>query len=247
MKQKIGIAVTFIAVYFVFLVVLAPVSLIKSWITLPNNIELHSLSGTLWQPNLARLDIENLSVYDIEARLSPLSLLLFSPKVNAEFGGGLNDGPQGKATLELSSDLFSLTNTYVEFPANLVVPYIQSLLPVEAFGLVVVNVQELVMKAGSCVVAKGDVNWRSGAVSALNETVEVGNFNGNLSCESSLLTLTITPDNNLGLSFKAQVSHTGRIGGNGFVKPGKNFPSKLNDVLSFIGRPDNQGRYRVRF
>jgi len=37
------------------------------------------------------------------------------------------------------------------------------------------------------------------------------------------------------------------MSGNGFLKPGAKFPKVLNDVLPFLGKKDNQGRYRLSF
>lgn len=247
MKKNIGITLGFIIVYVIFLVVLAPASLLTKGVTLPNYVQLQGLSGTLWQPKISRLVVQNLTIHNIEAKLSPLSLITLSPVVAANFGGGLDEGPEGKTTLELTSQSLQLTDTQVEFSADLVVPYLPSPVPIEAFGLVIVDVETLTMEGGKCMNAGGVVRWRKGALAAFNESVDLGEFTGQISCQNSMLTLDIAANNSLGLSFTAQVSSNGRVSGSGFVKPGASFPAKLKDLLSFIGKPDSQGRYRVRF
>ncbi len=247
MKKSIGIVVGFIAVYLIFLIALAPASALMSWVVVPKHVSMHGLSGTIWQPKVEQLDIQNLSVHNIELALSPWSLMTLSPSVSATFGGGLSDGPQGMAELQVSGQSLVLTNTVVEFPAQYIVPYLKTPVPVEAFGLVLFNAQEITMDGGQCVKASGSVQWQKGALTALDENVELGNFNGTLRCENDLLTLDIDPKNVLGLSFLSQVNDEGKVSGSGYIKLGNDFPTKLKGVLSFLGKPDNQGRYRVYF
>jgi general secretion pathway protein N len=43
------------------------------------------------------------------------------------------------------------------------------------------------------------------------------------------------------------LDQSGRVSGNGFLKPGAKFPPELINALPFLGRKDNQGRYRLFF
>jgi len=245
MKKVVGTVVGFIAVYIVFLVVSAPASLLVQWSELPKQVSVGEVSGSVWSPKIARIDVQDVSVHQLDAKVSVLSLLTFSPSVSASFGGALVDGPSGNVELNVSGNTFSLTQSNIELPASLIAPYIQSPIPVDAFGMVNLTLAELDYQNGQCSVADGKVVWQRAAISALEQEIDLGDFNATLSCEEQRITLTILPDNDLGLSFKAQLTPQGRLTGTGFVKPGAKFPAQLKETLMFLGRPDNQGRYRL--
>lgn len=245
MKKIIGCVVSFFAVYIVFLVATAPASLLNKWGNIPDEIIVDGISGTVWSSKIKRVDVQGISINDIDTRLSALSLLTLSPSINTTFGGALAEGPNGKATIDVSGEHFLLTDASIELPASIIAPYIQAPIPIDAFGLVQVSVAELDYQSGQCSVADGEVTWQRAAVSALDQEVNLGSLTGVLSCEDQLITLTILPKNNLGLSFKAQLTKRGLLKGKGFVKPGAKFPTQLKEALMFLGKPDNQGRYQV--
>ena len=100
----------------------------------------------------------------------------------------------------------------------------------------------------SCLRAEGNVNWSRAGVIALEENIKLGKFTAEISCDDGKLLAKVSPKNNLGLSFNAVLAlNTQKASGNGYLKPGAKFPSQLRSALSFIGRPDNQGRYQLRF
>lgn len=240
----------FIAAYLVFLIATAPASLITSFVTLPKNISVAGLNGSIWQPKAdqisAQVSKQNIVVENVEANVSLLSLLMMSPSADISFGSTLSEGLAGVANVGASGNQIALNDVAIELPASLVVPYLKAPIPVEAFGMVQVNIDTLVMEQQSCIAAQGNISWQRAAVTALDNTVELGNFNGTLSCQQDVLTLDIAPKNNLGLSFSAYLRKNGRLTGDGTIKPGAKFPKVLNDVLPFIGKKDSQGRYRIK-
>ena len=54
------------------------------------------------------------------------------------------------------------------------------------------------------------------------------------------------PNNNLGLSYRAQVKQGGRVSGSGYLTPAEKFPEQLKAALNFLGKADSQGRYRLK-
>ena len=82
---------------------------------------------------------------------------------------------------------------------------------------------------------------------ALEQNIQLGNFNAKISCEEGALALLLSPENDLGVTLNAYLDQSGRVSGNGFLKPGAKFPPALISALPFLGRKDNQGRYRLFF
>jgi Bacterial type II secretion system protein N. len=85
-------------------------------------------------------------------------------------------------------------------------------------------------------------------VVALEENIKLGKFAAEISCNEDNLLAKVLPKNHLGLSFDGVLAlATQKISGKGYLKPGAKFPSQLRSALSFLGRPDNQGRYPLKF
>ncbi|MDX1392558.1 MAG: type II secretion system protein N, partial [Rheinheimera sp.] len=60
--------------------------------------------------------------------------------------------------------------------------------------------------------------------------------------------VVLTTDNNnvLGLDVTA-VINAGQLQVNGTVKPDATMPKEVHQAMQFLGRPDAQGRYTIRF
>jgi general secretion pathway protein N len=100
----------------------------------------------------------------------------------------------------------------------------------------------------SCSKAQGEVLWSRAGVVALEQNIKLGKFTTEISCDEGNLLAKVSPKNNLGLSFDGVLTlATQKISGKGYLQPGAKFPTQLKSALSFIGRPDNQGRYQLRF
>ena len=97
-----------------------------------------------------------------------------------------------------------------------------------------------------CKELQGDIHWRKAGVTGFEEKVNLGALSATLSCEKGELVADVDPKNDLGLSYRAQLKQGGRFTGSGYLTPGAKFPEQLIAVLSFIGKPDNQGRYRLK-
>ncbi len=246
MKKVLGIAAIFIASYVVFAACYAPASLLTNSIALPKHVAIEQLEGTLWHAKAKRVNVGEVSVSDLDAQVNFFSLLLLSPEVNVTFGDRLGESPQGSASIVVDSETIAAKDARISLPASLVAPYVKSPVPIEAFGMVNADIASIIYQGNTCSEAIGKVNWERAAVSSLGETIELGRFDGQLRCDNKQPVLDISPNNLLGLSFSARLLANGRLTGSGFIKPDENFPPKLKDLLQFIGKPDNQGRYRIR-
>lgn len=246
MKTTIGLIATFIFVYLIFVVTQVPANIALGWFKLPSNVNVGQVSGSVWNTELSGVEVNGFAVNNVKTSLSPLSLLTLSPALDATFGGNLSAGPQGVASARLSSNSQTLTDTQVMMAAADIVPYLPVPIPVEAFGQVTLNIEQLEIVEGKCVQAVGTIAWQGAALIALEQEIELGSFNGSLSCQGDRFALALDTNNRLGLSYTASIDLNGRLRGNGYIQPGANFPAQLREALPFIGRPDNQGRYQLK-
>ncbi len=249
MKKKFAIAAIFLMTYLVFLIATLPSAVVLKQITLPKHIALSGVQGTVWQTRIDQLIVDNTLVEQVEVQLSFWSLFTLAPKLDVAFGDPLLSGAEGQLTLSISSQEVVVTDLSVSVRANDVAQQLPLPLPLLAKGEVALQVSEASMNLqnNQCLTAKGAVNWSKAGVVALEQSIILGGFSADISCEEGVLVLILSPKNDLGLSFSAYVRQGGKISGTGYLKPAAKFPKELNSTLPFLGKKDNQGRYRSSF
>jgi general secretion pathway protein N len=249
MKKKFAIVVVFLITYLGFLIATLPAKIVVNQISLPRNILLSGITGTVWNTNVAQVFIDNVVVNQVQAELSFWSLFTLTPSLTIQFGGSLLAGPEGRLDIMLSQEKVVIDNLIVVVKANKITQQLTLPLPMTAKGNVELSIIHAAIdltNKNQCIATDGEITWSKAGVIALDQNVKLGELDGKISCEKGALALLLSPDNNLGLTFNAYLRN-GRISGDGFLKPGAEFPVGLNSALPFLGRKDNQGRYRLSF
>ena len=251
MKKWFAFTAIFLSSYIAFLLANTPLALVINNITYPKNIALHGVSGSIWQGEIARVTINNNDIEKVKTAVSFWSLLSLSPSIDVTFGDAMLAGPEGKFKLIVSSEQFTLTEVELFISASDIAKQLPLPIPLSAQGNVELSLSELVIVTAnklSCLKAQGDVTWSGAGVVALEQNIKLGKFAAEISCDEGNLLAKVSPKNNLGLSFDGVLALAAqKISGKGYLKPGAKFPSQLRSALSFLGRPDNQGRYQLRF
>jgi len=246
MKKKFAIPAIFLSVYLAFVIAATPANIVFSYVPLPSGISVNGVKGTIWQMSIDELVHPQLTISKIEANLSFWSLFTLDPKILLEFGDTFTDTPSGRLTVSgLFADV-SVEDATIHISANYIAQQMPLPIPLNASGEVNLVIEKFVVGKPICQLTQGDVLWPSASVSALNETVSLGSLAAKLSCEQGALAVVIDEKNDLGVSFTAYIRSKG-VSGSGHLKPTRNFPEKLQAVLPFLGKPDNQGRYRLSF
>lgn len=250
MKKTFTIAGIFLITYIGFLIATLPAALLFNQLPMPKNLNISGVTGSIWRTNVEQIVIGDTAIQKIETQLSFWSLFTLTPKLFITFGDSFIAGPEGELELSLSAETAQISDLTLIIKANEIAQQLTLPLPVSAQGDVVItmNNAEIDLKKGSqCIVAKGSATWSKAGLIALEQNIKLGTFNSEIGCENGALSLILSPKNNLGLTFNAYMRKGGKISGNGFIKPGAKFPKVLNDVLPFLGKKDNQGRYRLSF
>lgn len=254
MKNKFAMGGIFLIAYLVFLIATLPTTFVLNQVSLPNNIknsiQYSGVSGSIWQTNIAQMAINGTRIEKVHADLSFWSLFSLAPKIAITFGDSFSAGPEGKVELVLSQEKASIKDLSLFIKANEVAQQLTLPLPVTAQGdvqLTVVNADIDLKNNNQCISVKGDINWSKAGVEAFDKNIKLDQLNAEIGCENGALTVNISPNNDLGLTFTAYVRQGGKVSGNGFLKPGAKFPAELNDALPFLGKKDSQGRYRLGF
>ncbi|REL28458.1 type II secretion system protein N [Thalassotalea euphylliae] len=246
-KVKIAIAALVVAAYLVFVVALTPAAVVIGHNKLPKGLALGEVSDTIWSPKISAVRYQGVTVHQVDVAVSPWSLLTLSLGADVKFGSRLSDGPQGQGQVLLSSDALSVENLSVQMPASEIVPLLPLPIPLDAFGQAELILDELILVGDQCQHGQGQLTWQRAAVNALEQSIELGSFTAELSCQQGKLAVKVLPNNRLGLQYTALVGLNGQLSGQGYLTPGNNFPAQLREVLPFLGNPDAQGRYALKF
>ena len=250
MKKWFAIAAIFLSSYIVFLLANAPLVLVINNVNLPQNIEINKVTGTIWQGEIALLRINDNDIEQVKASVSFWSLFSLAPTIEVQFGDAMLAGPEGKFTLTVSSQQLTLTDVELFVSASDIARQLPLPIPIAAQGNIELYLPALVLATGanwSCSQAQGHISWLRAGVVALEQNIKLGSFKADLSCAQGNLLATLAANNNLGLSFDGTLALASKkVSGQGHLKPGAKFPSQLKATLSFLGRPDNQGRYQLK-
>ncbi|MBL4910433.1 MAG: type II secretion system protein N [Alteromonadaceae bacterium] len=252
MKKWFLYAAVFFVSYIIFMVATLPVNRALSYVSLPKNIQLVAVTGSMWDIKVKQVIIratnnKRILINNINIRLSVSSLLLFDPSVAVSFGGHSLSGPKGQLTANHLLNDISISDAKIALDAAEVIAQLSLPIAVEAFGKMSLNLQDYTLGKPLCKSAKGTITWPKAALAAFEQTAELGTLKAKLSCEKGVLVASVEPKNNLGLTFTTYIRSSKHISGNGYLKPTGKFPPALTQVLPFLGKPDRNGRYRLNF
>ncbi|MBL4766099.1 MAG: type II secretion system protein N [Colwellia sp.] len=250
MKNKLAIAVIFLITYIGFLIATLPTTLVLNQVSLPKNMQVSGVTGSIWSTEIAQVNIDGTSVAKVNAKLSFWSLFTLAPKLSITFGDSFIAGPEGKLELVLSAEKVEINELTLLVKANEIAQQFTLPLPLSAQGdveLTLLNATIDLANNNQCITANGSISWAKAGVVALEKNIKLGNLSADITCEKGALAVIISPKNDLGLTFSTYVRNGGKISGNGYLKPGAKFPPALNDALPFLGKKDRQGRYRLSF
>lgn len=246
MKKRLSLALSIIGLYCVFLVVTLPVGFVLNLVTLPNNIQLSGVKGTIWQSHIDTVMVDNIRIDNVNTSLSALSLFTFNPTVDLTFGDPMLSGIDGHASISGISAP-KVQNTVLSVPANLIARFAPTPIELTAHKYIELNLQSFELGAPVCQSLAGQINWQQAAVTVFGQRVNLLDLKGELSCQKGEVVLDVKQPNGLGLTFSATIGKNMHMYGEGFIQPTATTPKAIMDILPLVSRPDGEGRYPLRF
>lgn len=245
MKKVISYSLIFLVTYVIFVVATMPAQFVLNQVTVPKTMNVSGVSGSIWQANIKHVSTKTIEVHDIEAKLSVFSLLTLSPSFDITLGDPLKHGPEGYLTLKVSEESLEVSDANINIAVSDILKNARLPIDVKAKGFIELDIETFSAGKPICQSLKGKAKWAQAKVKAFDQSVTLGTLKADLTCEKGALVLTIDDKNDLGLSYTAYMRKVGKFTGDGFLKPGDKFPENVKPALSFIGKPDSQGRYRL--
>jgi len=120
-------------------------------------------------------------------------------------------------------------------------------LPVDASGNLVLDVPSFAQGQPWCKTLTGSASWQDARLQTPNATwLDLQSLFGTLRCDNGTVVLKTDGANLLGLDIQA-VINAEQLLVDGTLKPDASMPEEVHQAMQFLGRPDEQGRYRIRF
>ncbi|NMP17011.1 type II secretion system protein N [Thalassotalea sp. Y01] len=243
-KKYLAPAGAFLVLYLLFVVANAPAKKIIGHFKLPKTVHLGQISGSIFSGNVDSVYLGQHKIEDVRWSLSVLSLITFNPSADVEFGNP-RLGYSGRFTASDLLSVASLQDVKISADADYIASKLNLMIDIKAAGQVQLDLPQYTPGKAVCNAATGVVNWQQAQLDATGEYVPLGDLAADISCEKGNVLLAVKPENNLGLQLDA-IFNGRRLSATGFLQPGAKFPEQLQPMLGFMGKKDNQGRYRIR-
>ncbi|WP_064664082.1 type II secretion system protein N [Pseudoalteromonas sp. MQS005] len=252
MKKIIILSIVFVISFLVFSVIKLPAAVALNFAKpyLPAQLEVGQTFGTLWQGQIMQLRFQGEQLNNVRWDISGWSIFKAQVNTNLRFGNPRErDDISGYADISysLTNDELRITDTVVRSTVERAMQRIDLPLPVTAKGRVILELDEYVSGAPYCQSLQGEMASPDIDVQGLTGWFNIGDLSGKLSCKSGDVAILIEPDNRLGLEADATLKANFDFKVAGYVKPDLTLPKEVHDAVKFLGRPDNQGRYPLKF
>ncbi len=236
--------------YVVFLIAYIPATMLASYVQeqSKNEISFASVSGTLFSGSAASIGASGINVNNVDWRLSPLSLITGTAKLDIK-GGNIRQSEQiyvnGLASVSLFDPMnFSVRDLQLFVPTKTVLSQIKLPVYVTASGRFRLDIDELVYEQG-CVELTGSGQWLKASVGVQNKDISLGVFDADLTCQSPNFAIALSSDQVLQIDANLSISPTGDYNVNGQFLPASNLPKQIQQAAGFFGQPNEQGFYTI--
>jgi len=249
MNQTIKWVLLGLAAYLIFLIVKLPASLVLNMVSLPQNIAIGGVQGTIWNGSATTIVANNIAVENVKWQAS--FLRLFTGRIaldlragNARVGGKVSfTGPVSISLFDQSDIRASDFTLYL--PANMVIAQVPIPVAVNAGGRFKVQIEELDYP-GQCAELTGKGQWLNAKLDGLAQPLMLGTFDADLSCVENDTLISIKEPNSFTLSADARLTSSFGISVKGQFKPSDEIPTQVKNVIrDFYPPPNAQGFYTI--
>lgn len=250
MKLRVGWILGGILAFIIFAIAYMPAIHLIGRVTLPKNVSISQVSGTVWSGKAQRVVINGLPVNNLSWELSPLALLTATLSADIK-GGNLRNSDDIAFTGNVATSLLSLKqldahDLIVYLPVDRVLAQVNLPLPVNAGGRFKVKLDEVSM-GETCQQLSGTGDWLNATVAGTQGPIDFGTYSAKLRCEGDDIGILVSEPNLLGLSMDAVVApNLKRITVEGKFKPDDSLPNEVHQASRFFGQPDDKGYIAIK-
>ena len=252
MNKKI-ITLTGIATlsYVAFMVAELPASFV--WRHAPDiqGVSLQGVSGTLWSGEIEKASVSGVSLEDIRWAVKPLSLLQKQLWADIHLGNPFSD-LAGSTSIRFDGEGIMAENLTVDASAAWLQQQSPVPVPVTIGGHVQLTANSLLLSGGQCRRLDADVVWDRGHIETPWGSLSSGKARATLDCQNGRLAGSLRQNSEYArtsASFSLDMASRGRVSYSldGTIQDGEALPERLKRGMIMLGKPDNEGRYPLRF
>jgi len=247
MRNKLlGLCFVIVA-YASFLIGTLPAELALSYVSLPTNITINQVEGTVWQGEAKLISVNNIEVKDVRWNTSVVALLTGSAQVYVEFGRGKNS-LHGSGELGYSSAGAYAQDLTVSASSEWLVAASNVPLPVTTKGSVQLTIAEMQQGQPWCEQLDGQLSWSNAAIESLLGNVEIDSAVANLTCDNGAIVANIKQSSNqLKLSGIAKLENKGKYTLSAVLVPSNELPKSIRSNLRYVGKENAKGEYKIYY
>lgn len=237
-----------VASYLLCTLLLSPASWWLKLLPLPAELQLGRVSGTLWQGEVSAVQYDSLRLDRLRWNLHGWAL--FSGKAQLALHSGSLQNPampyiNGIVSYGLGGA--ALKDTMLTVPVNQLIPMLPLPMPVDGTGALVLDISNYQQGQPRCRTLSGSASWQDARLQTpTGNWLDLQSLFGKLHCEDGTVVLTTDNSNLLGLDVKALINAE-QLLVNGTLKPDASLPLEVHQAMQFLGKPDAEGRFPIRF
>ncbi|WP_404401653.1 type II secretion system protein N [Idiomarina seosinensis] len=234
-----------LAVYLLALLVMMPAKVLY-WIPLPAGVSIAQAQGSLWQGSLGRVQVQQMLLQDLSWDWDLWAL--FGGQLQARVELPAQNNPVAFASqISLGFNQLNLQDLRASGTLAPLMQLTDIRLPLKTRGNWTLAVDQFALSEPSvnhwCDDLQGNARGINIQVQVNNVWQSLGDFPLQLGCQQpGLVSLQMNGNNSLGLTLEGAINSSS-VAAAGTVKPGPETPAALAELFTFLGRPDNQGRY----
>lgn len=247
MKNKIFGLFFVLAGYLIFLLVTLPATVVLTFVTLPNQLSLTQVTGTIWKGHIQQVEYNRQTLEELDWEIELLPLLTGALEVDLRFGDGV-DTLQGQGTVGVSFSGVYVHDVTASASSEWILAASNMPLPISTTGRVKLDIDEFEPGAPWCNTLTGQVNWSNAGIESLLGNIDLNKPSAKLSCTDGELIAKIKQSSSqLKLSGTAKLQAMGKYTFDGVLVPTAELPESVRSNLRYIGRPNNNGEYQLHY
>ncbi|MCE2573549.1 type II secretion system protein N [Motilimonas eburnea] len=244
MKLAIKPIILCVLLYLVFLIILMPAKWAVQFLPKTSGVEPSGVTGTIWHGQAQQLMLRGEQIDKVQWQVKPLALLSGRLAADLKFGQGKGITGKGEIAYGLSGAQANDFNLTV--PVQRVMKYLPLPMPVEAQGMLDLNIKSAAQGTPFCDNLDGYLFWTDASVALPMGEVILGDPRVKLECEKGGLAAIIDQQSDhLEISMKTWLPNDKHYRVEGEIKGGEKLAPAISQALDWIGPKQASGGYRI--
>ncbi|WP_120510048.1 type II secretion system protein N [Photobacterium salinisoli] len=248
MRYKIFLGLSFALALIVSLLVHLPASWVWQYVPKMPGLSVTGISGTPWQGTASQVRWQQWNLGQVYWELSPWKLLTANAEFAVRLGQGSDLGLRGRGLVGADLGGLYAQNLLLSLPAQQVVQYARLPVPLNLGGNLELTVRDYRFAVPYCQLLEGGLVWSGASIGTPLGDVDPGQVLAELNCNDGQLAANANQASaQVSSEWQAGLTTDQRYNLNGWFKPGAELPSGLQEQLKWLGNPDANGRYPIRY